>query len=165
MRKIFMLLFSFLAPIAVMAQGPVCSDAKIREAVQKGVYFGTDDGFFWSGAFEKPLIGRAESDEAAKKLEVEAPRKNQVVVEHPQRIVASKSGDMAYEYGSGELSFDDQKTAKHVALQNAYLRVWKAVDGDCRVAATMIRPIDGTVRETAIQARRENDSPRPKDRR
>ena len=160
MKKIFILLFSVVTPIPAMAQGSVCSESKIREAVQKGTYLGTDDGFFWSGAYDKPLIGRAENEEAYRKLQVEAPRKNQAAVEHPQRIVASKSGDMAYEYGSGELSFDDQKTAKHVTFQNAYLRVWKAVDGDCRVAATMIRPIDSTIKETAIESKQESGSRR-----
>ena len=165
MSKIFLLLLSFVMPIAAMAQGPVCSASKIREAVQKGKYYGTDDGFFWSGAYDKPLIGRAENEEGYKRLQIETPRENQFQAEHPQRIVASKSGDMAYEYGNGELSFDDLKTAKHVALQNAYLRVWKAVDGDCRVVATMIRPIDSTVSETPIQSKRESDSPRPKEHR
>lgn len=42
-----------------------------------------------------------------------------------------------YEYGAGELSFDDQKTGKHVAIQTASLRVWKSVDGQCKVAATI----------------------------
>jgi len=134
-----------------MAQGPVCSERKIRESVKKGTYFGTADAFFWSGAYDKPLIGRAESEEAYRKLETEAPRKNQVTVEHPQHIVVSKSGDLAYEYGNGELSFDDQKTGKHVTLQNAYLRVWRSVDRDCRVVATVVRPIESTIKESAIE--------------
>ena|SRR5215472_507147 len=165
MRKFFMLLFSFVTPIAVMAQGPVCSEAKIREAVQKGTYYGTDDAFFWSGAYDKPLIGSAEGEEAYKKLQIEAPRKNEVMAQHTQRIVVAKSGDMAYEYGTGEMSFDDLKTGKHLAFQNAYLRVWKSVDGDCRVAATMLRPIDSTMKETVIQANPKSDSPRSKERR
>ena len=165
MNKIFILLFLFVTPTVAMAQGPVCSEPKIREAVQKGTYYGTADAFFWSGAYDKPLIGSAEGEEAYKKLQIEAPRKNQVISQHPQRIVASESGDMAYEYGAGEMSFDDLKTGKHLSFQNAYLRVWKSMDGDCRVAATMIRPIDSTMKETVIQANPKGDSPRPKERR
>lgn len=100
-------------PVAAM----VCSEQTIRDAVQNHNIKVADDSFFWSGAFDKPLIGKAEREEGAKKLEVEAPRKNQVSAQHPQRIDVSKSGDMAYEYGTGELSFDDQKTGKHVAFR------------------------------------------------
>jgi len=73
--------------------------------------------------------------------------------QHTQKIVVAKSGDMAYEYGTGEMSFDDVKTGKHVSFQNAYLRVWKSVDGDCRVEATMIRPIESTIKESSTKSR------------
>ena len=165
MSKILILLLSLVTPIAAMAQGPACSEAKIRDAILKGSYSLSDDAFFWSGAYDKPLIGKAENEEGYKKLQIETPRKNQFQAEHPQRIVVSKSRDMAYEYGSGELSFDDLKTGKHIALQNAYLRVWKSVDGECSVAATMIRPIESTIKETTIESRRETNSPRPKEHR
>jgi len=153
MTKIPILLFLLVSPIATMAQGPVCSELKIREAVLKGAYSGTDDAFFWSGAYDKPLIGSAESEQAYKKLQIDEPRKNEVMEQHTQKIVVAKSGDMAYEYGTGEMSFDDVKTGKHVSFQNAYLRVWKSVDGDCRVAATMIRPIESTIKESSTKSR------------
>jgi hypothetical protein len=70
--------------------------------------------------------------------------KNRVFADHPQQIVVSQSGDMAYEYGTGEVGFDDRKTGKHIAFQTGYLRVWKSVDGQCKVAAFMIRPIEST---------------------
>ncbi len=143
MKKRWLYVLSlFLVPAGVKAQGAVCSESKIREAAAKRSYSETEDAFFWSGAYEKPLIGRAEGDEADKKRETEAPRKNEIVKEHPDRIEVSKKGDLAYEYGHGELSFDDPKAGKHIAFQNAYLRVWKAVGGACRVAATMARPLD-----------------------
>ena len=153
MSKIPILLFLLVTPIAAVAQGPACSEPRIREALQKGTYYGTDDAFFWSGAYDKPLIGSIEIDEAYKKFLTETPRKNEVKAQHTERIFVAKSGDMAYEYGTGEMSFDDLRTGKHLAFENAYLRVWKSVNGDCRVAATMIRPIDSTMKETAIQSK------------
>ena len=146
MTRVFTLLFVFVTPVAAIAQGSVCYEQTIRDAVQNHTMKSADDSFFWSGAFDKPLIGKAEHEEAAKKAEVDEPRKNQVGAQHPQRIVVSKSGEMAYEYGTGELSFDDQKTGKHVAFQTGYLRVWKSVDGQCKVAATMMRPIESTMK-------------------
>ena len=75
MTKIPILLFLLVSPIATMAQGPVCSELKIREAVLKGAYSGTDDAFFWSGAYDKPLIGSAESEQAYKKLQIDEPER------------------------------------------------------------------------------------------
>ena len=146
MGKTFLFLIILAAPIATLAQVPVCSEHTIRDAVQNHTYKASDDEFFWSGQYEKPLIGKEEHEKATKKSEAEAPRKNQVFTEHPQRIVVSGSGDMAYEYGSNQISFDDQKAGKHAAAEGAYLRVWKSVDGECEVAATMIRPIESTIK-------------------
>lgn len=140
-RCLLALFFIFATSAAAIAQGSVCSEQTIRDAVQNQTMKTADDEYFWSGRFEKPLIGKAQHEEAAKKRDGENPRKNQVIVQHPQRIDVSKSGDMAYEYGTGDLSYDDQKTGTHVAGPTGYLRVWKSVDGQCKVVATMMRPI------------------------
>ena len=145
MKGICALLLLLAAPIAVLAQGSACSEHMIRNAVQTGKIEYTDDSFFWSGAYDKPVIGKAEHAAAAKKAEAEEPRKNEVSADHPERVVVSKSGDMAYEYGGGAVSFDEQKTGKHVSFQIGYLRVWKTVDSQCKVAATIIRPVESTV--------------------
>jgi ketosteroid isomerase-like protein len=145
-NKTFALFFFLAAPITAMAQKPVCAEQTIRDAVQNGTIKYTDDNFFWSGGYDKPIIGKAKREEAKKKAEAEEPRKNEVSADHPQRIVVSQSGDMAYEYGSGEMSFDEQKTGKHVSFQLGYLRVWKSVDGQCKVAATMVKPVESTIK-------------------
>lgn len=144
MRKIFLSLIILAVPVVAMAQGPVCSEQAIRDAVKNHTYKPSDDEFFWSGHYEKPLIGKEQHERAAKRSQGEAPRKNQVFTEQPERIVVSGSGDMAYEYGTNQLSFDDPKTGKHVSADGAYLRVWKSVDDACKVAASMIRPIEST---------------------
>jgi ketosteroid isomerase-like protein len=55
------------------------------------------------------------------------------------RIVVAPSGDMAYEYGTAHMSFDSKKEG-HVDFTAAYLRVWKTVDGKCKIAAEMFEP-------------------------
>jgi hypothetical protein len=147
MRHNYLFLVLLLVPSATMAQSSVCSEQKIREAAQKPGAKYSDDSFFWSGAFDKPLIGKAEQETGSKKQETAEPRKNEASADHPQRIVVANSGDMAYEYGSGNMSYDDVKTGKHVTFQTAYLRVWKSVDGECKVAAYMIRPIESSIKE------------------
>jgi hypothetical protein len=146
MKRICTLVFLLAVPIAVEAQGFACSEQTIRDAVQNKTIKYTDDNFFWSGAYDKPMIGNSEQAEGRKKAEAEEPRKNEANADHPQRVVVSKSGDMAYEYGNGEMSYDDQKTGKHVSFQVGYLRVWKSVDGQCKVAATMVKPIESTIK-------------------
>ena len=146
MKGICTLVFFLAAPITVMAQGSACSVETIRDAVQNKMIKYTDDSFFWSGAYDKPMVGKVEREEGRKKAEAEEPRKNEVYAEHPQRVVVSKSGDMAYEYGGGEMSYDEQKTGKHVSFQLGYLRVWNSVGGQCQVAATMVKPIESTIK-------------------
>lgn len=145
MKRICTLVFLLAVPMAVQAQGSACTEQTIRDSVQNRMIKYTDDNFFWTGAYDKPMIGKAEREEGRKKVEAEEPRKNEVDADHPQRVVVSKSGDMAYEYGGGEMSFDEQKTGKHVSFQVGYLRVWKSVDGQCKVAATMVKPIESTI--------------------
>jgi hypothetical protein len=147
MRHNFLFLVLLLVPSATMAQASVCSEQKIRDAAQKPGAKYSDDSFFWSGAFDKPLIGKAERETEATKKETAEPRKNEASADRPQRFVVANSGDMAYEYGSGDMSYEDLKTGKHVSFQTAYLRVWKSVDGECKVAAFMIRPIESSLKE------------------
>jgi len=146
MKRICALVLLLVAPIALRAQASACSEHAIRDAVQNGMIKYADDNFFWSGAYDKPMIGRAEQEAGRKTAEAEEPRKNEVVADYPQRVVVSKSGDMAYEYGGGEMSYDEQKTGKHVSFQVAYLRVWKTADGQCKVAATVVKPIESTIK-------------------
>jgi ketosteroid isomerase-like protein len=146
MNKLITLIFFLAFPITALAQQPVCAEQTIRDAVKNGTIKYTDDNFFWTGAYDKPLIGKAQHEEGKKKADAEDPRKNQVSADHPQRIVVSQSGDMAYEYGNGEMSYDEQKSGKHVSFQIGYLRVWKSADGQCKVAASMIKPVESTIK-------------------
>lgn len=145
MRRRFMFFALLLAPASVMAQAPVCSEQKIQAAVQKPSLKYSDDSFFWSGAFDKPLIGKAQQQAEVAKARKDEPRKNELSGDHPQRIVIAKSGDMAYEYGTGKLSYDEAKTGKHIAFQTAYVRVWKSANGECQVAAFLVMPIESTM--------------------
>jgi len=146
MKRICTLVFLLAVPIAVKAQDSACSEQTIRDAVQNKRIKYTGDNFFWSGAYDKPMIGKSEQAEGRRKAEAEEPRKNEANADHPQRVVVSKSGDMAYEYGDGEMSYDERKTGKHVSFQLGYLRVWKLVDGQCKVAATMVKPVESTIK-------------------
>jgi hypothetical protein len=98
----------------------------------------TGDLYFFSGAFDKPVIGDQARRQARAKIE--ASRKNESRVENRGRIVADESGGMAYEYGTAHISFDNVKTGEHEDFTDAYLRVWKADGGTCKVAAQIAEP-------------------------
>ena len=68
-------------------------------------------------------------------------RKNYKNVHKVDRVVADPSGEMAYEYGTGSISFDDANTGKHVEATLGFLSVWRADGGSCKVAASMVQPI------------------------
>ena len=57
-------LASTLCSTLLMAQTPSgpCTEKAIREAIQKNTIKYTEDTFFWSGAFDKPLIGNAAAE-------------------------------------------------------------------------------------------------------
>lgn len=123
------------------AQNGPCTEAGIRAAkaaAGKHQLPHTADLYFFSGALDKPVIG----DQASRRTSatIGASRKNEVDVTKIGRIVADESGGMAYEYGTSHLSYDDVKTGKHEDFTAAYLFVWKADKGVCKVAAEMAEP-------------------------
>lgn len=122
------------------AQSGPCTEQFIKEQVAKnGSHAVADDAYFFSGALEKPVIGRAAADRAFKP--VVAQRTNaQYQPLKPDRIVAAPSGEMAYEYGTGNVTFDEVSSGKHIAFTAAYLRVWRAIDGSCKEVALMAEP-------------------------
>jgi hypothetical protein len=71
---------------------------------------------------------------------IRASRKNEALTESVGRIVADPSGGMAYEYGTTHMTYDEVKTGEHVDFTAAYLFVWKADRGVCKVAAEMAEP-------------------------
>jgi ketosteroid isomerase-like protein len=136
------LLLAVLASCGVVAaQNGPCTEDAVKTAVAKGVHAAadnTDDSYFFSGALDKPLIGKPARQQASDAIQ--AQRKNESDVEKPDRVVASASKDMAYEYGTAHITYDDAKTGKHEDFTSAYLRVWKAVGGSCKVAAQIAEP-------------------------
>jgi len=122
---------------AVAQQGP-CTEQTIRHSIttENDDSLSADDLYLFSAAFDKPIVGKTELEKARGALQ--AGRTNE---KHGpwqiERIVVAPSADMAYEYGTRDLSFDEKPSGKHLEFTNAYLRVWKAVSGSCKVAAIM----------------------------
>ena len=130
MRYIFVSMFMFASTIFVCAQGP-CTEAVVKQ----GNLQMADDAFSYMPPFGKPVSGKgAIQDTAEKKF---AGRTN---IKHSweadRRIVASTSGDMAYEHGTMDMSYDED--GKPHQFKAVMLNVYKAKGGVCeRVAGTM----------------------------
>jgi ketosteroid isomerase-like protein len=144
---LFSLVLAVLVPggaVTAQQSGPApsgpCTEQFVKEQISTSHHSAVaDDAYFFSGALEKPVIGRATADRAFKP--VAAQRKNAKYAPlKAERIVAAASGEMAYEYGTSEVSFDEVGSGKHIAFTAAYLRVWRSIDGSCKEAAFMAEP-------------------------
>jgi ketosteroid isomerase-like protein len=122
--------------VAIAQKGP-CTEQLIRDTNANHVGGAlADDVYVVSPAHNGPVIGKTEVERVGKMAHSQ--RMNEIDGPNPpDHIVVAPSGDMACVYGTRHVSFDDKQTGKHVALNNAYLQVWEAVDGTCKIAATM----------------------------
>jgi hypothetical protein len=69
-------------------------------------------------------------------------RSNQKITTDVQRIEVAASGDLACEFSYGTVDYDlAGPSSQHVAFRTGLLRVWK-VNGDWRIAALFVRPLD-----------------------
>ena len=104
----------------------------------------TEDRIVWSAAYKRPVVGSERGEEVAGERQVSnrVPGSERIKTQI-RRLEVSGSGDLAYEYSSGQLSFD-LKSGQHVSFPNATLRVWKKINGEWRVAAQFSRPLDET---------------------
>ena len=100
----------------------------------------TADAIFWSGAFQKPVIGDEKPVEVvsprspSKRVPGSARGKSTIV-----RLEVAKAGDMAYEFSTGDLGFKLQD-GSDVSLSTSLLRVWRKEGGQWKVAAWFARP-------------------------
>ena len=112
------------------SQGPCTEDA-----VKQGNLPMADDAFSYMPAFGKPVTGKASIQSTGeKKFAARTNRKFSWEADH--RIVASPSGDMAYEHGTMDVSYEED--GKPHQFKAVMLNVYKAKGDICeRVAGTM----------------------------
>jgi hypothetical protein len=134
MRYITILMFMLASTMIVSAQGP-CTEAAVKE----GKVQLADDAFSYMPPFGKPVSGKtAIHDTAEKKFAGRTNIKHSWEADH--RIVASASGDMAYEHGTMDMSYDEG--GKPHTFKAVMLNVYKAKGGVCESVAGTMQPLE-----------------------
>lgn len=113
-------------------------DAAMGASMEKTRALYTPDAMLWTNAYSKPHA-MSESIETWNADRQAAPgRQNQVSKTTPNRIVVARGGDMAHEYSTFHLSYDDNKG--HTDRDGALLRVWQLQGSRWLIAAEFRRP-------------------------
>ena len=134
MRYFAILVFMVVSAISVCAQGP-CTEA----AVNEGKVQLAKDAFSYMPPFGKPVTGKeAIHDTAEKKFAGRTNVKHSWELDH--RIVASASGDMAYEHGTMDMSYDE--AGKTQTFKAVMLNVYKANGSVCESVAGTMQPLE-----------------------
>jgi hypothetical protein len=103
------------------------------------------DAVLWTGASSRPLTKETDRPDL-----VAPNRRNDVFKTTVQRIEVSQSADMAYEYSTFSIAYDDDRG--HTEATGALLRVWKKDGGTWKIAAQFQRPF-GDIRPLLSQGR------------
>lgn len=142
MRNVTLTLALSVLFLSLPALAQKCTEESVKNGIQNpDPKNDAEDMYFFSGALEKPIVGSSAPEWKKVDEKLSQERKNEKHgVPKPDRIVVSPSGDMAYSYGTAQLSFDEVPSGKHIDIIAAYLTVWKVVNGSCKVAATMYQP-------------------------
>src|SRR6266566_7298328 len=133
------ILIGLCSPAAI-AQTGTTDEQLLRKLIQennegKNVIKRTEDSIFVSGAYPRPMIGRAVQEALGSRKD----RSNEFRKGELVRLVISQSGDMAEEFGNFTLSFD-QPDKTHISFDGSYLRVWRKIRGEWLEDAYFARP-------------------------
>src|SRR5260370_24429744 len=134
MRYSLVALFLLLSAVMTEAQTGPCTES----AIKQGPLPVADDAFSYMPPYGKPVVGKPAMDDANKKSFSDRTNiKSSWVGEH--KIVSSPSGDMAYEYGTRHVSYDDKEG--HHEFEAVMLHVYKANGGVCQLNPMTAPPL------------------------
>ena len=130
--------------VSASAQNDVAAERRaLEEIIARGPtqeHF-AENTIFAGGRYNRPFMSFAELRAEEEKVGpvIDARRPNEKRESKLVRLDVSQAGDMAYEVRSNSASWDgpDGKPAGFDATQ---LRVWRKIDGQWRIVATVIHP-------------------------
>jgi len=135
MRLSLVPLFILLSAAQTQAQTGPCTES----AIKQGNVALADDAFSYMPPYGKPVVGKSAAQAANKKSFSDRTNiTHSWVGEH--RIVSAASGDMAYEYGTMHMGYD--QGGGHHEFEAVMLSVYKAKDGACQKVASTMQPLE-----------------------
>lgn len=134
MRYVSILGLMLASTASVFGQG-ACTEAAIKE----GKVQLAKDAFSYMPPFGKPVTGKTEIQSTAeKKFAGRTNIKHSWESDH--KVVASPSGDMAYEHGTMVMSYDEG--GKSQTFKSVILNVYKANGSVCESVAGTMQPLE-----------------------
>jgi len=133
--------FSVFGVGSLFAQKGPCTEDSIRAEYNAGTRPArTDDYYLFNPLLERPAIGSEDLKKAQQTMAtVSANRKNVKTDSKLDRVVVAPSGDMAYGFGENHFTYDEGESGTHVDRTTAFLTIWRADAGTCKLAASMIQ--------------------------
>ena len=133
--RVFSILMVVCAASMHAQSGP-CTEV----AVNNGNLSTAPDAFAYMPPYGKPVVGKSEINGANKKSFSDRTNiKRSWAADH--RVEASPSGDMAYERGTMQMSYDS-KSEGHREFKAVVLIVYKAKAGSCQQVALTMQPLE-----------------------
>jgi hypothetical protein len=139
MRYTLVPLLILLSALLTQAQSGPCTES----AVKQGNLPSAEDAFAYMPPYGKPVVGKAALKGAnTKSFSDRINIKSSWVGDH--RIVSTPPGDMAYEYGTLQMSSDSKSNpaAGHEEFEAVMLIVYQVRDGVCQKVALTMQPLD-----------------------
>ncbi len=137
MRFSLVLLFSLVCTALTQAQTGPCTES----AVKQGHLPVADDAFSYMPPYGKPITGKAAMQDAnTKSFSDRTNVKFNWADDH--RIVASPSGDMAYEHGTVHVTYDTKGDGQHHEFSAVILKVFNAKGPVCQQVALTMHPLE-----------------------
>lgn len=128
------------APASRGQHAEKCNESTVRQKSTVPVTQSAANDIYANTTTSKgPLRGKAPL-EALRAANMAERKNSKPAVFSPDKIVTSKTGDMAYDYGTARVGYDLASSGQHIAYDVEYLRVWKVNGGVCQVEGIFSRP-------------------------
>ena len=128
------------APSSRGQRAEKCNESTVRKKSTVPVTQSAAEDIYANTTTSKgPLQGKAKV-EALRAANLAERKNSKPAVFSPDKIVTSKAGDMAYDYGKAHVEYDLASTGQHIAYEVEYMRVWKVNGGVCQVEGIFSRP-------------------------
>lgn len=144
-RALILVACSMTPGVLMQAQSGPCTE----DAIKQNKVTVADDVFMYMTPWGRPVIGKSTARDTSNKRFADHKNVQRSWV-GAHGVVSSASADMAYEYGTMQMSYDSTADGKNHTFQAVMLEVYKAKEGACQLVAETMEPLeDGNAKSAA----------------